>query len=141
MAKTKEEVTLLDTTQSSETTESKEVKTEAKEKADSKEVTQSSESKSIEDFKNELSVQERKVLTNFMNNSVYDKFMTYLESVFREKDTIVHRINCYCFRVKEDFSIRIHGKFYNFKAKEIFYIQKDSFGNAMLRNSKVERIM
>lgn len=97
--------------------------------------------KNLDEFLNTLKPQEQKVLKKFMESPVYDDFITYLESFFKEKDTLVHRINCYCFRVKEDFSVRIHGKIYELHKGEIIYIQKDSFGTSFLRNSKLERIM
>ncbi|TLD84254.1 hypothetical protein [Helicobacter trogontum] len=95
----------------------------------------------LESFKNSLSSQEKKTLNQFMQSSVFDSFMTYLEGFFRDKDTIIHRINCFCFKAKEDVSIRIHGRIYTIKQGEIVYVQKDSFGNAMLRNNKLERII
>lgn len=99
------------------------------------------EYKSLESYKNSLNPQERKVLEKFMSSPVFDSFITYLETFFREKDTIIHRINCYCFRAKENLNIRIYGKIYEIKQNEVIYIQKDSFGHAMLRNDKLERIL
>lgn len=99
------------------------------------------EYKSLESYKNSLNPQERKVLEKFMSSPVFDSFVTYLETFFREKDTIIHRINCYCFRAKENLNIRIYGKIYEIKQNEVIYIQKDSFGHAMLRNDKLERIL
>lgn len=99
------------------------------------------EYKSLESYKNSLNPQERKVLEKFMSSPVFDSFVTYLETFFREKDTIIHRINCYCFRAKENLNIRIYGKIYEIKKNEVIYIQKDSFGHAMLRNDKLERIL
>lgn len=99
------------------------------------------EHKSLESYKNSLNPQERKVLEKFMSSAVFDSFITYLETFFREKDTIIHRINCYCFRAKENLNIRIYGKIYEIKQNEVIYIQKDSFGHAMLRNDKLERIL
>ena len=97
--------------------------------------------KNLDEFLNTLNPQEQKVLKKFMESPVYDDFITYLEGFFKEKDTLIHRINCYCFRVKEDFSVRIHGKIYELHKGEIIYIQKDSFGTSFLRNCKLERIM
>lgn len=102
---------------------------------------QKKEYKSLEDYKNSLNPQEKKILEKFMLSPVFDSFVTYLETFFREKDTIIHRINCYCFRAKENVNIRIHGKIYQIKQNEVVYVQKDSFGNAMLRNNKLERII
>lgn len=99
------------------------------------------EYKSLETYKNSLNPQEKKILEKFMSSPVFDSFVTYLETFFRDKDTIIHRINCYCFRAKENVNIRIHGKIYEIKQNEVIYIQKDSFGNAMLRNDKLERIL
>ena len=99
------------------------------------------EYKSLESYKNSLNPQEKKILERFMSSPVFDSFITYLETFFRDKDTIIHRINCYCFRAKENVDIRIHGKIYEIKQNEVIYIQKDSFGNAMLRNDKLERIL
>ncbi|MDY5185354.1 hypothetical protein [Helicobacter trogontum] len=70
--------------------------------------------KSLEDYKNSLNPQEKKILEKFMSSPVFDSFVTYLETFFRDKDTIIHRINCYCFRAKENVNIRIHGKIYTF---------------------------
>lgn len=115
-------------------------------KVDSK-VTESKQSKvdsknqNLESFINSLSPQEAKLIRNFIDSSVYDTFMTYLEGIFREKDTIIHRINCYCFRAKDNVNIRILGKIYEIKKGEVIYIQKDAYGNSLLRNNKLERIM
>lgn len=115
-------------------------------KLDSK-VTESKQSKvdsknqNLESFINSLSPQEAKLIRNFIDSSVYDTFMTYLEGIFREKDTIIHRINCYCFRAKDNVNIRILGKIYEIKKGEVIYIQKDTYGNSLLRNNKLERIM
>ena len=107
---------------------------------DQKEVS-NAKPKNLDEFLNTLNPQEQKVLKKFMESPVYDDFITYLEGFFKEKDTLIHRINCYCFRVKEDFSVRIHGKIYELHKGEIIYIQKDSFGTSFLRNCKLERIM
>ena len=107
---------------------------------DQKEVS-NAKPKNLDEFLNTLKPQEQKVLKKFIESAVYDDFITYLEGFFKEKDTLIHRINCYCFRVKEDFSLRIHGKIYELHKGEIIYIQKDSFGTSFLRNSKLERIL
>ena len=107
---------------------------------DQKEVS-NAKPKNLDEFLNTLKPQEQKVLKKFIESPVYDDFITYLEGFFKEKDTLIHRINCYCFRVKEDFSVRIHGKIYELHKREIIYIQKDSFGTSFLRNSKLERIL
>lgn len=123
--------------------ESKETKDESS-KADPKQREERSERDkitSLEGFKDSLTPQEKKKLETFMQSSVYDSFMSYLEMFFREKDTLIHRINCYCFRALENFSLRIQGKIYEIKKGQIIYIQKDSFGNSLLRNNKLERIM
>lgn len=100
-----------------------------------------SKNQNLESFINSLSPQEAKLIRNFIDSSVYDTFMTYLEGIFREKDTIIHRINCYCFRAKDNVNIRILGKIYEIKKGEVIYIQKDTYGNSLLRNNKLERIM
>ncbi|MWV61667.1 hypothetical protein DCO58_08340 [Helicobacter saguini] len=115
----------------------KQTKVEAK--ADSN--TLSEKHKNLESFIASLSPQEAKAIKTFINSSVYDTFMTYLEGIFREKDTLIHRINCYCFRAIDDVSIRILGKVYSIKKGEIIYIQKDAYGNSLLKNNKLERIM
>ena len=97
--------------------------------------------KNLDSFIKSLKPQEQKTIKNFLDSSVYDTFMTYLEGIFREKDTLIHRINCFCFRAKEDVSVRVQGKIYEIKENEIIYIQKDSYGNSLLRNNKFERIM
>ena len=133
--------------QSNETQENKqqvEIKdTEAKETQEqiqeNKQETQ--EITNLESFKQSLKPQEKKVLETFMKSSVYDSFMSYLETFFREKDTLIHRINCYCFRAIDDFSFRMQGKVYEIKKGQIIYIQKDCYGNSLLRNNKLERIM
>lgn len=61
------------------------------------------EYKSLETYKNSLNPQEKKILEKFMSSPVFDSFVTYLETFFRDKDTIIHRINCYCFRAKNRF--------------------------------------
>ena len=76
-----------------------------------------------------------------MESPVYDDFMGYLEGYFKEKDTLIHRINCYCFRVKKDFNQRIQGKVYELKKGDVFYIQKDMYGTSFLKNTNVERIL
>lgn len=108
---------------------------------EAKESVKESKAKDLESLLKSLSPQEAKVLRNFMNSSVYDTFITYLENILLEKEQIIHRINCYCFRAKEDLSVRIYGKIYQIEKNEIIYIQKDSFGNSMLRNNKLERII
>ena len=133
--------------QSNETQENKqqvEIKdTEAKETQEqiqeNKQETQ--EITNLESFKQSLKPQEKKVLETFMKSSVYDSFMSYLETFFREKDMLIHRINCYCFRAIDDFSFRMQGKVYEIKKGQIIYIQKDCYGNSLLRNNKLERIM
>lgn len=127
-----------ETKQDSKKIESKK-QTKAEAKADSN--TLSDKHKNLESFIASLSPQEAKAIKTFINSSVYDTFMTYLEGIFREKDTLIHRINCYCFRAIDDVSIRILGKIYNVKKGEIIYIQKDAYGNSLLKNNKLERIM
>lgn len=117
--------------------ENKDVSPNAQHDKDSKQAN----AKDLESLLKTLSPQQAKVLRNFINSSVYDIFITYLENIMLEKGQIIHRINCYCFRAKEDLSVRIHGKIYKINKNEIIYIQKDSFGNSMLRNTKLERIM
>lgn len=116
-------------------------KTESKDNNENIAQNTQKEYKSLESYKNSLNPQEKKILERFMSSPVFDSFITYLETFFRDKDTIIHRINCYCFRAKENVDIRIHGKIYEIKQNEVIYIQKDSFGNAMLRNDKLERIL
>ena len=116
-------------------------KTESKDNNENIAQNTQKEYKSLESYKNSLNPPEKKILETFMSSPVFDSFITYLETFFRDKDTIIHRINCYCFRAKENVDIRIHGKIYEIKQNEVIYIQKDSFGNAMLRNDKLERIL
>lgn len=97
--------------------------------------------KNLDEFIKTLKPQENKVLQTFLKSPVYDKYMSYLEGVFHEKDTLIHRINCYCLRVKEDCTLRVQGKVYQCKKGQLIYIQKDAFGNACLKNQKLERIM
>lgn len=96
---------------------------------------------SLNEFLETLNAKEKKQIQTFMNTSVYDKFMCYLENYFSEKDTLIHRINCFCFRVKEDFTLRIHNKVYELKQGNIIYIQRDAFGISLLKNTKLERIL
>ena len=135
---------VLETTITDDKVEQTEVKDKEKPSKTQKKEAQvetSTNPTNLESFKQSLKPQEKKVLENFMASSVYDSFMSYLETFFREKDTLIHRINCYCFKSLEDFSLRIQGKIYEIKKGQIIYIQKDSFGNSLLRNNKLERIM
>lgn len=137
-------VEVLETTITDDKVEQTEVKDKEKPSKTQKKEAQvetSTNPTNLESFKQSLKPQEKKVLENFMASSVYDSFMSYLETFFREKDTLIHRINCYCFKSLEDFSLRIQGKIYEIKKGQIIYIQKDSFGNSLLRNNKLERIM
>lgn len=95
---------------------------------------------SIESFLQTLNPKEKRIIREFMGTSAYYSFVDYLLAQTNRR-TYTHNVNILGFKVKEDFSLRFHGRLQEFKKDGIIHVPKnDSYTTLFLKHSKLERI-